>query len=183
MEKSAALLLLLLGLLVTVSQMVVASDPDLTTDFDVANPTAANFTFTGFRNPTQLGKGNALPSIASFDMGLPGLSGLGLTAVLFEFGGYSQINPHTHPRATELFFVLSGNWYCTWVVPHRRCSITFVLLTASSVPIAVLVQLFLRCRDKVEAGVESLDHIDNSPNPSQDEINLFLKLLVSLSSS
>ncbi|CAM6101598.1 unnamed protein product [Calypogeia fissa] len=108
MEKLGALLLVFLGLLVTASQTVLASDPDLTTDFDVSNPTAANFTFTGFRNPKQQPKGMALPTFAAFDMGLPGLTGLGLTAVLFEFGPYSQINPHTHPRATEVFYVLTG---------------------------------------------------------------------------
>ncbi|CAM6104733.1 unnamed protein product [Calypogeia fissa] len=37
-----------------------------------------------------------------------GLNGLGLAAVLFEFDPESQIDPHTHPRATEMFFVLSG---------------------------------------------------------------------------
>lgn len=108
MEKSGAALLVFLGLLVIFSQTVIASDPDLTTDFNVTDPTAANFTFTF--NLQEQGKGSALPFFASFNMGLPGLSGLGLTAVIFEFGPYSQINPHTHPRATEIFFLIEGTY-------------------------------------------------------------------------
>lgn len=111
MEKSGgAAVVLLLGVLALAAspQAVLASDPDLTTDFDVVNPSAANFTFTGFRNPMDQLNGVAKPFFASFNMGLPGLNGLGLTAVLFEFGPYSQINPHTHPRATEIFYLLKG---------------------------------------------------------------------------
>ncbi|CAM6127891.1 unnamed protein product [Calypogeia fissa] len=98
--------MLILGLLVSTLMVhtAVASDPDLTTDFNVTNPTVDDFTFKGFRNPQPLGFGMAAPTAAM----ISGLSGLGLTAVLFEFGPESQIDPHTHPRATEVFFVLSG---------------------------------------------------------------------------
>ncbi|CAM6128038.1 unnamed protein product [Calypogeia fissa] len=96
----------ILGLLVSTLMVhtAFASDPDLTTDFNVTNPTVADFTFTGFRNPQTLGFGMAAPTPGI----ISGLSGLGLTPVLFEFGPQSQIDPHTHPRATEVFFVLSG---------------------------------------------------------------------------
>jgi quercetin dioxygenase-like cupin family protein len=106
MEKLVAVLLVFLGLLLIVPQTVIASDPDLTTDFNVTYPTAANFTFTF--NATEQPKGKALPFFATFNMGLPGLSGLGLSAVVFKFGPYSQVDPHTHPRATEIFFLLEG---------------------------------------------------------------------------
>lgn len=110
MERWGALLVLFVGLLMTVTQTVLASDPDLTTDFNVTNPTAANFTFLGFRknNLKAPPKGQATPSFASFNMGLPGLNGLGLTAVVFQFSPYSQVSPHTHPRATEIFYLTSG---------------------------------------------------------------------------
>lgn len=107
MARSPGALLLFLALLVTVSHTVRASDPDLTTDFGISATSAANFTFTGFRNLQPGGKGVATPTAASFQQ-LPGLTGLGLTAVQFEFGPQSQISPHTHPRATEIFYVLSG---------------------------------------------------------------------------
>lgn len=107
MAKSTTTLLLLLGLLLSASNIVKASDPDLTTDFGITSISAANFTFTGFRNPQPGAQGVATPTAASFQQ-LPGLTGLGLTAVLFEFGPQSQISPHTHPRASEIFYVLSG---------------------------------------------------------------------------
>ncbi|CAM6114189.1 unnamed protein product [Calypogeia fissa] len=102
MAKSLMILGLLLAAVAV--QTVLASDPDLTTDFNVTNPTVADFTSTILRNPQQLGQGMAKPT----GVAITGLSGLGLAPVLFEFGPMSQIDPHTHPRATEVFFVLSG---------------------------------------------------------------------------
>ncbi|CAM6095462.1 unnamed protein product [Calypogeia fissa] len=102
MAKSLVILGLLLAAVAV--QTVFASDPDLTTDFNVANPTVANFTSTILRNPQQLGQGMARGT----PVAIAGLSGLGLSPVLFEFGPMSQIDPHTHPRGTEVFFVLSG---------------------------------------------------------------------------
>ncbi|CAM6107471.1 unnamed protein product [Calypogeia fissa] len=102
MAKSLMILGLLLAAVAV--QTVLASDPDLTTDFNVTNPTVADFTSTILRNPQQLGQGMAKPT----GVAIAGLSGLGLAPVLFEFGPMSQIDPHTHPRATEVFFVLSG---------------------------------------------------------------------------
>ncbi|CAM6113009.1 unnamed protein product [Calypogeia fissa] len=102
MAKSLVILGLLLAAVAV--QTVLASDPDLTTDFNVTNPTVANFTSTILRNPQQLGQGMARPT----PVPIAGLIGLGLSPVLFEFGPMSQIDPHTHPRGTEVFFVLSG---------------------------------------------------------------------------
>ncbi|CAM6089723.1 unnamed protein product [Calypogeia fissa] len=102
MAKSLVILGLLLAAVAV--QTVLASDPDLTTDFNVTNPTVANFTSTILRNPQQLGQGMARPT----PVAIAGLIGLGLSPVLFEFGPMSQIDPHTHPRGTEVFFVLSG---------------------------------------------------------------------------
>lgn len=96
----------ILGLLVAavMAHTAIASDPELITDFNVTNPIAENFAFRKFENAQPLEKGMAMGTPAT----IPGLSGLGLGAVLFEFGPESQIDPHTHPRATELFFVLTG---------------------------------------------------------------------------
>ncbi|CAM6107461.1 unnamed protein product [Calypogeia fissa] len=108
MAKSLVFLGLLLATVMV--HTVVASDPDLTTDFNVTNPVAEDFAFRKFHNLPPAGKGVATPHFAQFNMDPPfvGLNGLGLAAVLFEFGPESQIDPHTHPRATEMFFVLSG---------------------------------------------------------------------------
>jgi hypothetical protein len=105
MAKSFVFLGLFLGALMALTAL--ASDPDLTTDFNVINPNVGDFTLPGFGNVQPGGQGMAAGTPAT-PSNLPGLSGLGLSAVLFEFGPESQIDPHTHPRATELFYVLSG---------------------------------------------------------------------------
>ncbi|CAM6108041.1 unnamed protein product [Calypogeia fissa] len=108
MTKSLVFLGLLLATVMV--HTVVASDPDLTTDFNVTNPVAEDFAFRKFRNLQPAGKGLATPHVAQFNVNPPfvGLNGLGLSAVLFEFDPESQVDPHTHPRATEMFFLLSG---------------------------------------------------------------------------
>ncbi|CAM6107473.1 unnamed protein product [Calypogeia fissa] len=100
--KSMALWGLLLAAVAVYT--VVASDPDLTVDFNVTNPTATDF--MGTFDLTTPGQGMAFPVPST---NIPGLVGLGLTPVFFEFGPMSQIDPHTHPRATEVFYVLSGS--------------------------------------------------------------------------
>jgi hypothetical protein len=105
MTKSFVFLGLCLAALV--AHTALASDPDLTTDFNVTNPNVGDFTLAGFGNVQPGGKGVATGTPAG-PANLPGLSGLGLSAVLFEFGPVSQIDPHTHPRATEVFYVLTG---------------------------------------------------------------------------
>jgi quercetin dioxygenase-like cupin family protein len=107
MGKSASAILLFLGMLVTVSQTVRASDPDLTTDYGINSTDVKDFTFTGFRNLPAGGNGVLIPTFATFQ-NFPGLTGLALTAVFFQFGPQSQITPHTHPRASEAFYVLTG---------------------------------------------------------------------------
>lgn len=108
MDKPAEMTFLILGvMLVTVAHYVRASDPDMITDFGITPTSADNFTFTGFRNLPANGKG-VRTQVFSNSRNTPGLTGVGLTAVEFLFGPESQTDPHTHPRASEIFYVLSG---------------------------------------------------------------------------
>jgi quercetin dioxygenase-like cupin family protein len=104
MGRTTGTLLLLLGLLAAAFNVVKASDPDLTTDFGLLFANVSDFTFKGFSNLGAQPQGQAKPNFAN----PPGLNGLGLAAVVFEFGAQSQIDPHTHPRGTEIFYVTSG---------------------------------------------------------------------------
>lgn len=90
------------------ASQALATDPDIT-DGGVASPSADSFTFTGFRNLEMPAPGVALPFCTQFDQSLTELRDLGLSGVLFQFGPLSQIDPHTHPRAAEMFYVLSGD--------------------------------------------------------------------------
>ncbi|XVF22231.1 hypothetical protein REPUB_Repub12eG0155700 [Reevesia pubescens] len=104
---------------------LVASDPDPLQDLcvankaaginvngfpckDEANVTTDDFFFSGLANPGVIN--NSVGSVATragVDK-IPGLNTLGvsLTRTDYEPGGLNP--PHTHPRATEILFVLDG---------------------------------------------------------------------------
>ncbi|CAM6107455.1 unnamed protein product [Calypogeia fissa] len=69
MVKSLVFLGLLLATVIV--HTVVASDPDVTTDFNVTNPVAEDFAFRKFRNLQPPGKGVATPHFAQFNMNPP----------------------------------------------------------------------------------------------------------------
>ena len=74
-----------------------------------ANVTTADFTFTGFRAtpPTNNSLGFGLiPGFASVNY--PGLNTLGLSLAKIAYAQNGLVPPHTHPRATEVITVLSG---------------------------------------------------------------------------
>ncbi|XWS46354.1 hypothetical protein CRYUN_Cryun14cG0058200 [Craigia yunnanensis] len=104
---------------------VVASDPDLLQDLCVANKAAGikvngfpckdeadvtetDFFFSGLANPGVIN--NSVGSVvtgANVEK-IPGLNTLGVSLSRIDFvpGGLNP--PHTHPRATEIIFVLDG---------------------------------------------------------------------------
>ncbi|EOX95492.1 Cupin 1 - like 1 [Theobroma cacao] len=104
---------------------VVASDPDLLQDLcvankaagikvngfpckDEANVTEADFFFSGLANPAVINNSvGSVVTLANVDK-IPGLNTLGvsLARIDYEAGGLNP--PHTHPRATEIIFVLDG---------------------------------------------------------------------------
>ncbi|CAM6120694.1 unnamed protein product [Calypogeia fissa] len=119
MGKSARTMFLVVGLLLTVLRHVRASDPEVTTDIGI-NPTSVdNFTFTGFRNIPANEKGVRTQSFSSFQ-NTPGLTGLAMTTVQFMFGPESQTDPHIHPRANEVFYVLEGSLDVGFVDTYNR---------------------------------------------------------------
>ncbi|KAH7578159.1 hypothetical protein ACOSQ2_000685 [Xanthoceras sorbifolium] len=109
----------------TAISAVIAVDPDTLQDLcvadtssgvkvngfvckDSANVTADDFFFAGLANP-----GKVNNSVGSLVTGanvekIPGLNTLGvsLSRIDYEAGGLNP--PHTHPRATEMIFVLEG---------------------------------------------------------------------------
>ncbi|KAL2548998.1 Germin-like protein subfamily 2 member 2 [Forsythia ovata] len=102
----------LLLLLVFAFITAVASDPDITSDFitpayfsSVINGTF--FTFTGFRNLPDPINGTLMVTKASL-VEFPALDGQSVSMAVLKFppGGINP--PHTHPRATELLFAVSG---------------------------------------------------------------------------
>ncbi|KAI5666751.1 hypothetical protein M9H77_16604 [Catharanthus roseus] len=120
--KASSILKLFMTFLVTsiaISELSMASDPELLTDFEypssnssttTSSPLNSNyFRFTGARSlvgappPKEF---NAL--LANFKT-FPALFGQGVSVAVFRFpcGGINPI--HSHPRSAEVFVLISGN--------------------------------------------------------------------------
>jgi quercetin dioxygenase-like cupin family protein len=106
--------LLILSLSCAILEISMAGDPDILTDFippvTVPGPLDGNyFTFTGMR---QLVGG---PFPATFKvtkatmMEFPTLNGQSVAYAVLEFPFNTVNPPHTHPRASELLFVVMGS--------------------------------------------------------------------------
>ncbi|KAI3757177.1 hypothetical protein L6452_04711 [Arctium lappa] len=105
---------LLLSLSYAILQLSNAGDPDILSDFivppNVGGPIDGNFfTFTGMRSlvgtpfPTTFKVLKA--SMAEF----PALNGQSVSYAVLQFPSGTVNPPHTHPRASELLFVLMGS--------------------------------------------------------------------------
>ncbi|KAK9999620.1 hypothetical protein SO802_019223 [Lithocarpus litseifolius] len=93
-------------------QMTMAGDPDVLTDFivppNVTDVDGTFFTFTGLRELYRGGPSTTLQvskvSLAEF----PALNGQSVSYAILGYPAGTTNPPHTHPRATELLFVVLG---------------------------------------------------------------------------
>ncbi|XP_030539751.1 germin-like protein subfamily 2 member 4 [Rhodamnia argentea] len=103
----------------------LAYDPDMLQDICVASPssgvkvngfackseaniTAADFTFEGLAKPGTINSSvGSLVTAASVEK-IPGLNTLGVSMARIDYAPGGLNPPHTHPRATEIVFVLEG---------------------------------------------------------------------------
>ncbi|XP_074325498.1 germin-like protein 9-3 [Apium graveolens] len=95
-----------------VIEIAMAGDPDILTDFVVpANLTSVDgnfFTFTGLR---VLVGGQTPPGFKIFKASMaefPALNGQSVSYAALQFPAGTTNPPHTHPRASELLFVVDG---------------------------------------------------------------------------
>ncbi|XP_068316809.1 rhicadhesin receptor-like [Pyrus communis] len=72
---------------------------------DAANATAEDFFFTGLAKPGLTN--NTFGSMATL-ANVPGLNTLGVSLARIDFAPGGINPPHTHPRATEIVYVLEG---------------------------------------------------------------------------
>ncbi|CAL4950370.1 unnamed protein product [Urochloa decumbens] len=103
--------------------LTIAGDPDMLQDVCVAdraspikingfpckaNISADDFFFTGLRNPgntdNPAGSNVTAANVDSF----AGVNTLGVSMARIDYAPGGQNPPHTHPRATEIIFVLEG---------------------------------------------------------------------------
>ncbi|KAF8021808.1 hypothetical protein BT93_G2062 [Corymbia citriodora subsp. variegata] len=99
-------------LTLSVFQMASASDPDITTDFIVpqnSTPDGNFFTFTGMRAAVPPDAPTAFNVTKASRAEFPALDGQSVSMAVLEFSAGSVNPPHTHPRASELLFLIHGS--------------------------------------------------------------------------
>ncbi|KAL3683819.1 hypothetical protein R1sor_001841 [Riccia sorocarpa] len=108
-----ASLKLAVSLVLTFVLAVHGRDPDVTTDFVVppgvnaSTITGEFFTFRELRDFSAPAGTFASKKVTHVEF--PALTGLGVGVTLLEYRPKTVNPPHTHPRGTELLFVLSGS--------------------------------------------------------------------------
>ncbi|CAI0544193.1 unnamed protein product [Linum tenue] len=89
-----------------------ASDPDILSDFilppNVTNPNASFFTSTSFRALLQPSNLTTFTAIKATMAEFPALNGQSVSLAALRFPSATANPPHTHPRAAELLFLVSG---------------------------------------------------------------------------
>ncbi|XP_028791458.1 germin-like protein subfamily 2 member 4 [Neltuma alba] len=119
--------------------MAFASDPDLLQDLCVALPssgvkvngyackdeasvTADDFFFTGLAKPSVILDNNTAGlavKLATVDQ-IPGLNTLGVSMARADYRVGGLTAPHTHPRATEMVFVLEGELQAGFIITSTK---------------------------------------------------------------
>ncbi|KAF5743862.1 GERMIN-LIKE protein 10 [Tripterygium wilfordii] len=112
-------------LFITAISGALANDPDLLQDLCVAKPssgikvngfackdeanvTEADFFFAGLAKPGQINNSvGSLVTGANVEK-IPGLNTLGVSLARIDYAPDGLNPPHTHPRATEIVYVLEG---------------------------------------------------------------------------
>ncbi|CAI9292322.1 unnamed protein product [Lactuca saligna] len=113
-SKIQLLFLLLLVSCATYLQVSMAGDPDILTDFitppNVGLPLDGNFfTFTGMRALVGAPFPTAFKVLKASMAEFPALNGQSVSYAILQFPNGTVNPPHTHPRASELLFVLMGS--------------------------------------------------------------------------
>ena len=80
---------------------------------------AKDFFFSGFLTPgntsNPVGSNVTFVTVAQ----IPGLNTLGISMVRIDYAPYGLNPPHTHPRASEMLFVLEGSLYVGFVTSNQ----------------------------------------------------------------
>ena len=135
-----AKLLATFAVLLALAAHSLAGDPDMLQDICVAdykslkgplrlngfpckrpeNVTVNDFFFDGLSNPGNTG--NAVGSVvtAANVEKLPGLNTLGVSIARIDYAPFGLNPPHTHPRATEVIFVLEGSLYVGFITTANK---------------------------------------------------------------
>ncbi|KAI8008141.1 Germin-like protein 9-3 [Camellia lanceoleosa] len=96
----------------TLLPISMAGDPDILTDFIIPPNAIVNgslFTFTGMRSLVNSPIPSNFTVLKASMVQFPALEGQSVSYAVLEFPNDSVNPPHTHPRASELLFLLGGS--------------------------------------------------------------------------
>lgn len=139
MASARMLLVVVAAYWCAVMSVAMASDADPINDFCVADltsklklnglPCKSTANVTGedfvFRGLEKTGNVSASPigvvlTPAFAGLTFPALNTFGLALARIDVAPYALIPPHTHPRATELFYVLEGSFYVGFIDTNNK---------------------------------------------------------------
>ena len=92
--------------MLTINGLVCKSPKDVTTQ---------DFMFSGFQMTPNVSPGGIAITPAFAGVNFPGLNTLGLSLARIDHAKGGLVAPHTHPRASEVLYVLSGEVYMGFV--------------------------------------------------------------------
>ncbi|KAG6653170.1 hypothetical protein CIPAW_05G056800 [Carya illinoinensis] len=105
------------ALLALACSLAFASDPSPLQDFCVAVDKYDSAVFVNGKFCKDPKDGSNVTTVTAKQF--PGLNTLGISLARLDFAPYGQNPPHTHPRATEVLFVLEGTLYVGFVTSNQ----------------------------------------------------------------
>jgi quercetin dioxygenase-like cupin family protein len=120
MQLIATCLLLQHFILVTQLSLQVQADAEPLLDFCVADPTQPTSVGYNCKPVAEVTVKDFVfsldkPIVQALSPDYPGLNSLGSAISRFDIPAGEIVNPHTHPRATEIFYVKEGTFYAGFV--------------------------------------------------------------------
>ncbi|KAJ0980775.1 hypothetical protein J5N97_009030 [Dioscorea zingiberensis] len=146
----AATQILFLAFLAMTSSLATASDPDPLQDFCVADNTSAvlvngfvcknpakviadDFFFSGLRMAGNTANPQGSMVTPANVAQIPGLNTLGTSMARIDYAHGGLNPPHTHPRATEILFVIHGTLYVGFVTSNPNNTLFSKVLNSGDV--------------------------------------------------
>ncbi|KAJ7540377.1 hypothetical protein O6H91_10G011700 [Diphasiastrum complanatum] len=82
--------------------------------------TTDDFVFYGLTVPPQTNNSFGASAVFGFVGNFPGLNSLGISIARLDFAQGGLIPPHTHPRGSEIIYVLEGSLYAGFVTADNQ---------------------------------------------------------------
>ncbi|KAJ7550411.1 hypothetical protein O6H91_07G099600 [Diphasiastrum complanatum] len=82
--------------------------------------TTDDFVFNGLTVPPQTNNSFGASAVFGFVGNFPGLNSLGISIARLDFAKGGLIPPHTHPRGSEIIYVVEGSLYAGFVTTHNK---------------------------------------------------------------